>query len=89
MFVLEYSTQFKKDFKKIARLSISDIIQVGHIIGKLQRGELLDTKHTDHLLTGNWRGFRDCHIKPDLVLIYRITDDALQLARIVSHSELF
>jgi len=89
MYVLEYSTQFKKDFKKITRLPISDIIQIGHIIGKLQRGELLDAKHVDHSLTGNWRGFRDCHIKPDLLLIYRISEGVLQLARIGSHSELF
>ena len=89
MQVLEYSTQFKKDFRKITRLPISDIIQVGHIIGRLQRGELLDVKHVDHPLTGNWRGFRDCHIKPDLLLIYRISDGVLQLARIGSHSELF
>jgi len=39
---LEYSTQFKKDFRKITRLPISDIILVGHIIGRLQRGKLLD-----------------------------------------------
>lgn len=86
---LEYSTQFKKDFRKITRLPFSDIILVGHIIGRLQRGELLDVKHVDHPLTGNWRGFRDCHIKPDLLLIYRISNGILQLARIGSHSELF
>ncbi|EOX4300638.1 TPA: type II toxin-antitoxin system YafQ family toxin, partial [Vibrio cholerae] len=39
--------------------------------------------------TGNWVGFRDCHIKPDLVLIYRVFNDQLQLARIGSHSDLF
>lgn len=89
MYVLEYSTQFKKDFRKITRLPISDIIQVGHIIGKLQQEEPLDAKYVDHPLTGNWRGFRDCHIKPDLLLIYRVSDGALQLARIGSHSELF
>ncbi|PSU27188.1 type II toxin-antitoxin system YafQ family toxin [Photobacterium phosphoreum] len=89
MYNLEYSTQFKKDFKKITKMPISDIIEVGNIISKLQRNETLDPKNVDHSLTGNWSGFRDCHIKPDLVLMYRIFDGQLQLARIGSHSDLF
>ncbi|GAB2914489.1 type II toxin-antitoxin system RelE/ParE family toxin [Rheinheimera gaetbuli] len=89
MLALEYSTQFKKDFKKIAKMPIPDILEVGNIISKLQRGESLSAKNVDHPLTGNWLGFRDCHIKPDLVLIYRVANDCLQLARIGSHSEVF
>ena len=89
MHSLEYSTQFKKDFKKITKLPIPDIVEVGRIISKLQRDEPLEDKHVDHALTGNWHGFRDCHIKPDLVLIYRVENSTLQLARIGSHSELF
>ncbi|KXS54495.1 MAG: putative plasmid stabilization system protein [Marinobacter sp. T13-3] len=89
MYSLEYSTQFKKDFKKITKRPIPDIIEVGRIISMLQRDESLEDKHVDHPLAGNWQGFRDCHIKPDLVLIYRINDGVLQLARIGSHSELF
>ena len=89
MYSLEYSTQFKKDFKKITKMSIPDIIEVGRVISKLKAGESLEDKNVDHPLTGNWLGFRDCHIKPDLVLIYRIYENQLQLARIGSHSELF
>jgi len=89
MLILEYSTQFKKDFKEITKMPIPDILEVGNIISQLQRGEALPPKNVDHPLTGNWHGFRDCHIKPDLVLIYRINNDTLQLARIGSHSELF
>jgi len=89
MHSLEYSSQFKKDFKKVKRMPISEIIEIGNIISILQRGEILDPKHVDHPLTGNWSGFRDCHIKPDLVLIYRISDRQLELARIGSHSEIF
>ncbi|MDP4529045.1 type II toxin-antitoxin system YafQ family toxin [Alkalimonas delamerensis] len=70
-------------------MPIPDIVEVGNIISKLQRGETLAAKNVDHPLTGNWLGFRDCHIKPDLVLIYRITNETLQLARIGSHSDLF
>ena len=89
MLTLEYSSQFKKDFKKITKLPIPDIVEVGKIISTLQQGEVLDAKYVDHPLAGNWNGFRDCHIKPDLVLIYRVHDSLLQLARIGTHSELF
>jgi mRNA interferase YafQ len=89
MYNLEYSTQFKKDFKKITKLPIPDIIEIGNIISQLQRGETLAPQNVDHPLAGNWVGFRDCHIKPDLVLIYRIFEQQLQLARIGSHSDLF
>lgn len=89
MYSLEYSTQFKKDFKKITKRPIPDIVEVGRIISKLQRDEALDAKHVDHLLAGNWQGFRECHIMPNLLLIYRVSNGVLQLARIGSHSELF
>jgi len=89
MFSLEYSTQFKKDFKKITKMPIPDIIEVGNVISTLQRQEVLAEKYVDHPLSGNWSGFRDCHVKPDLVLIYKVRDNSLQLARIGSHSDLF
>ena len=89
MLELEYSSQFKKDFKKIAKLAIPDVIEVGHVISTLQKGEQLAAKYVDHALTNNWMGFRDCHVKPDLVLIYKTTDSTLMLARIGSHSEVF
>ncbi len=89
MLSLEYSAQFKRDFRKVTKLAIPDILEVGNIISKLKRGETLPLKNVDHALSGNWLGFRDCHIKPDLILIYRISDNTLQLARIGSHSEVF
>jgi mRNA interferase YafQ len=89
MYSLEYSAQFKKDFKKITKRSIPDILEVGGVISMLQRDQPLDAKYVDHPLIGNWQGFRDCHVKPDLVLIYRVSGGVLQLARIGSHSELF
>ena len=89
MYGLEYSSRFRKDFKKIARMSVEDVVEVGGVISRLQRAEPLDARHRDHPLAGNWNGFRDCHIKPDLVLIYRVADGVLQLARIGTHSDLF
>lgn len=89
MYRLEYSTRFKKDFMKITRMAIEDVVEVGDVISRLQRAEPLDARHRDHALAGNWNGFRDCHIRPDLLLIYRVADGALQLARIGTHSDLF
>lgn len=89
MLLLEYSNQFKKDFKKVTKMSIPDIIAVGNVISTLQKGLLLDAKYVDHALTGNWNSFRDCHVKPDLVLIYRVHKNTLQLARIGTHSDIF
>ena len=66
MYRLEYSSQFKKDFKKITKKPIPDIVEVGHVIFKLQQGEALDAKYVDHPLTGNWNGFHDCHIKDEV-----------------------
>lgn len=50
----------------------------------------LPAKYQDHKLTGEWEGFRECHLKPDLLLIYeKLDDETLWLARLGSHSELF
>lgn len=89
MLTLDYSSQFKKDFKKVIKLPIPEIIEVGNVISTLQKNLILDAKYVDHALVGNWHGFRDCHIKPDLVLIYRIHETYLQLARIGTHNDVF
>ncbi|HHF6534591.1 TPA: type II toxin-antitoxin system YafQ family toxin, partial [Haemophilus influenzae] len=49
----------------------------------------LPEKYKDHALTGNWKGWRDCHIKNDLVLIYKVVGDEIRLARLNTHSEIF
>ena len=61
------------------------------IIEKLAAGEKLEPKHRDHSLTGNYVMFRECHIRPDWLLIYRIDHDELELLayRTGSHSDLF
>jgi mRNA interferase YafQ len=59
------------------------------IIGLLANDEVLAERHRDHPLAGNWSDHRDCHVRPDLVLIYRKPDaETLQLVRVGSHSEL-
>jgi len=89
MIEIVYSSSFKKDFKKARKLPFEDLKAIFDVISLLEQGKELNEKLRDHELTGNWLGFRECHIKPDLLLIYRTTELALQLARLGSHSELF
>ncbi len=85
---LHYTTQFKKDYKRVNRQS-KGLKKLRTIIEKLASGQLLEPKHKDHQLSGNWKGHRDCHIEPDWILIYRISADDLFLERTGSHSDLF
>ena len=84
-----YSTQFKKDFKKARKLPLLELKIIFDVISMLENGIILDEKFKDHELSGNWANYRECHIKPDLLLIYQIDDSTLKLARLGSHSELF
>ena len=56
---------------------------------QLATEEALDPRYRDHPLQGNWRGYRECHIEPDWLLIYNVENDTLRLGRTGSHSELF
>ena len=91
MRTIERTGQFKRDYKRESRgrhrASLDkDFLAV---LALLLNDQLLEDRLRDHALTGEWKDFRDCHIKPDLVLIYRKPDpDTLQLVRIGSHSEL-
>lgn len=91
MRTIKQSGQFKRDLKREAkgqhRAAVANDIM--EIIEALANDSPLADKYRDHALTGNWADHRDCHIKPDLVLIYRKPDDdQLQLVRLGSHSEL-
>jgi len=83
-----YTTQFKRDFKRLKKQR-KDLDQLKVAIDKLAAGEKLEPKYSDHGLSGNWKGHRDCHIEPDWILIYRTEADELFLERTGSHSELF
>jgi mRNA interferase YafQ len=88
---IDWGNQFKRDFKRESkgqhRSTIDD--DFFPIVELLALDQNLETRLRDHALGGNWSGHRDCHIKPDLILIYRKPDaDSLQLVRIGSHSEL-
>jgi len=85
---IKYSTQFKKDFKRIKKQN-KDIDKLKKIIELLTKNEPLPPKFKDHQLSGQWKLHRDCHIEPDWILIYMIDSNALVLERTGSHSDLF
>jgi mRNA interferase YafQ len=65
-----------------------DMAKLHAIVGALRTRQSLPRSNRDHALTGNWKGFRDCHIEPDWVLIYARSPERLKLVRTGSHSEL-
>ncbi len=93
MRTIERASAFKKDYKRVRstpkhRNDIESLLKEALIC--LVNDQQLPTKNRDHDLTGNWSGYRECHLKPDLLLIYKQTNSqALRLARLGSHSELF
>jgi mRNA interferase YafQ len=87
----KYTSQFKRDYKREKRGTHRSELDnlLSEIINLLVKDSILPKSSHDHSLTGNWKGFRDCHIKPNLVLIYKKTEeDFLELIRLGSHSEL-
>jgi len=88
MYSIFRTKSFKKDYKKLTK---KDKELLKEVIVKLANGESLEEKYKDHKLIGNYLGCRECHIKPDLLLIYRYNNDILELAlvRVGRHSELF
>jgi len=91
MRTIERTGQFKRDYRREAKGPHKSTLEADFlaILLDLAQDQPLPEKNRDHALTGEWKEFRDCHIKPDLVLIYRKPDtDRLELVRLGSHSEL-
>jgi len=84
------TTKYRKDVKRLARRGL-DMSKLDTVIELLANGEILPPKYRDHALTGSLKGFRDCHIEPDWVLIYKIDRGKLILilSETGSHSDLF
>lgn len=93
MRTIERASAFKRDYKRVKATPrhSKDLEQLlSAIIENLIADQPLPLRNRDHELSGNWKGYRECHLKPDLLLIYRKPDaDTLRLARLGSHSELF
>lgn len=90
MYEVKFTTTFKKSYKLMKKRGL-DISLLDNVVDKLRKGIPLEEKYRDHALSGNYEGFRECHIKPDWLLIYLIENDILTLTLVFtgSHSDLF
>ena len=90
MLEVKITSKFKKDYKLIKKRKL-DVNLLKRVVFKIANEIPLDEKHKDHELTGKYKGFRECHIQPDWLLIYLIEDQilTLTLTRTGSHSDLF
>lgn len=88
MLDLIVENSFDKDYKRELKVGL-DKQSLLNIVNKLQAQEQLDKKYKDHQLKGELKRFRECHIKPDLCLIYQVKEKCLHLVRLGSHSKLF
>jgi mRNA interferase YafQ len=83
-----YSNQFKRDVKQAQKRG-KDMEKLKTLLSLLIEGNPLPASYLDHPMKGDWKGFRDAHIEPDWLLIYKITDDNVRFERTGRHSDLF
>lgn len=90
MLELKVTSKFRKDYKRVRKQG-KDLQLLETVIDELLSGQPLAEKYRDHVLTGSYIGFRECHIAPDWLLIYQINREMLILTavRTGSHSDLF
>ena len=91
MRTIKRTNRFKRDYRREKSGTLGKKLDtlLTEILGPLLNDQPLPQRAMDHALSGEWRDHRDCHIRPDLVLIYRIPDDnSIELVRLGSHSEL-
>jgi mRNA interferase YafQ len=93
MRTIEWSSAFKRDYKRAKvtpryKRELESLVSA--VVTLLLTDDVLPRIYRDHALAGDWSGYRECHLKPDLLMIYRKPDaDTLRLARLGSHSQLF
>lgn len=85
-----WTSKFKKDYKTAMKRNL-DINLLDDVIRILASGKSLPEKYSDHQLGGNFKGYRECHIQPDWLLVYSIEDNdlVLVLTRTGTHSDIF
>lgn len=90
MLDIVYSNQFKKDYKKAIKRHC-DVEELFKVIETLRNQQELSFEKHDHALSGDYAGYRECHVHPDFLLVYKIVDSQLQLYlyRTGTHSDLF
>lgn len=91
MLDVEYTKSFMKDYKREKRSSYSKTLDqdIKAALDFLQNEQPLPTGYSDHAGKGEWQGCRECHLKPDLLLIYQTFSPTLYLIRLGSHARLF
>jgi mRNA interferase YafQ len=92
MRTIEWTAAFRRDYKRTKATPRHKDVEtlLPDIAGMLAGDRPLAAKHRDHTLAGNWKGHRECHLKPDLLLIYTLPNQqTLRLVRMGTHSELF
>lgn len=87
---VKFTAQFKREFKRSQKQG-KDMDKLRSVVAVLAEGQRLARQYRDHALTGQWSGFRECHIQPDWLLIYRVDNGVLvlTLSRTGTHAELF
>jgi len=88
---VRYTGRFKRDYRREKSGQHGKRLDalLMEVVNLLAADQPLPRRNVDHPLSGEWNDFRDCHLRPDLILIYRKTDDdGLELVRLGSHSEL-
>jgi mRNA interferase YafQ len=90
MYQVKFTTAYKKRYKLMIKRGLN-LSLLDDVVDKLRQGIPLVEKYRDHALTGNFEGFRECHIKPDWLLVYLIENDILTLTLVDtgSHSDIF
>lgn len=90
MYTLKFTTAYKKSYKLMQKRGF-DLTLLDEVVDMLRQGVPLDDRYRDHELTGNFKGFRECHIKPDWLLIYLIENNVLTLTLVDTgtHSDIF
>jgi mRNA interferase YafQ len=82
------SNAFRKDRKRVHKRGY-DLAKLVGVLRKLQLGETLPAANPAHPLKGEWKGYWECHVEPDWLLVYKVTDDEVRLARTGTHADLF
>jgi mRNA interferase YafQ len=91
MYLVEYSKKFRKSVEKLKRSGKFKLDELDNIIEILSKGRLLPIEYQDHALHGKYMGCRECHVRGDILLVYRIEKNilVLVLVNIGTHAQLF
>ena len=83
-----YTRQFERDVKRMRKRG-QDLQKLGSVLSSLIAEEQLDERYQDHVLMGNYKGRRECHLEPDWLLVYKLASDEIVFERTGTHSDLF